>query len=275
MNPTTLLQNDKMELIPVHFGNMLTYVDDTVLRIRLKTKGRFTEGDIIKITNFLKTNFEFTPEIFIDIGANIGTHSIFSIKSGLYKNCLAFEPDPKNFNLLRVNSIINGVDDRINFNRIALSNICGEVEFALSPNNFGDHRVVTEHTKRFSDADETTRVKIEVTTDLLDNVITTPLKRKNTLVWIDIQGHEGHLFKGAEKTFYGEKSPYIVCEFFPRGLKHSGGLRDFFSFLSTRSKIIDLSNPRMGTTITIEELRAISSKNFNVKDWNIDLLLIP
>lgn len=270
---------NQVELLPTHFGQMLTYSDDQVIRNIIKQTGAFTEQHIIPVTRALKNLYDFTPEIFVDIGANIGTHSIFAVKSGIYEQVIAIEPDPRNFQLLVMNSILNKVHGQILFNSKALSNETKDAKFELSPNNFGDHRVITESTGVDGVFDEVKWERIMIETDLLDNVITTPLSRNNTLVWVDIQGHEGHMFEGAKEKFHGDDSPYIVCEFYPYGLLRSGGLTKFFNFLETRSRIIILGEHRWEETNrtvaeTIELLRSFVVDN-STTEWHLDLLLIP
>ncbi len=264
-----------MELLPIHFGQILTYTDDQVIRNIIKQSGAFDEIQILGVTDILEKHFGFFPEIFVDIGANIGTHAIFALESGIYNRAVAIEPDPRNFQLLVMNSILNRVHSKMLFSDKALSNERKVVEFELSPNNFGDHRVVTENTASDGIFNEKTWSKIKIETELLDDVIKVPLSKDNTLVWIDVQGHEGHLFEGATRTFHTDNSPYIVCEFYPYGLIRSGGLEKFFTFLSTRSKIINIANPNWeNTNLTVDILRELAM-NTCMMEWHLDLLLIP
>jgi len=264
-----------VELLPIHFGQILVHADDQVIRRIIMNRGSFDEPQIIGVTNLFETHFNFKPEIFVDIGANIGTHSIFAIKSEMYKEAIAIEPDPRNFKLLVMNSILNSVHNKIQFSDKAVSNEIKEVEFELSPNNLGDHRVVTEFTGGTGIFNEKDWNRIKVQADLLDNIIPHFLPRENTLVWIDVQGHEGHLFEGAKRIFHSKSCPYIVTEFYPYGLIRSGGLSKFFEFLETRSKIINISNPNWETTnLTVDILRELAM-NTSMMEWHLDLLLIP
>jgi hypothetical protein len=52
---------------------------------------------------------DFVRETLIDAGANIGTISIPAIKDGLFKNGIAFEPNLKIYNILKINIFLNNL----------------------------------------------------------------------------------------------------------------------------------------------------------------------
>ena len=53
------------------------------------------------------------------------------------------------------------------------------------------------------------------------------------LIWVDIQGHEGHLLAGAKNTV-GKKIP-MVCEFWPYAMQRAGTTREQFLELASQS----------------------------------------
>jgi hypothetical protein len=73
----------------------------------------------------------------LDIGANIGLHSIVLSKCGF--EVQAYEPDPKHFEILEKNLAINGCTEVTAFNR-AVSNNAGTAEFVrVLGNTTGSH----------------------------------------------------------------------------------------------------------------------------------------
>jgi hypothetical protein len=50
------------------------------------------------------------------------------------------------------------------------------------------------------------------------------------LAWVDIQGHEGHFFKGARQTI-SKKIP-VVCEFWPYAMERAGTSKEEFMELA-------------------------------------------
>src|SRR5262249_42139896 len=41
--------------------------------------------------------------VFVDVGANIGTHTVYALRSGRFARAVAFEPEAKNARLLAMN----------------------------------------------------------------------------------------------------------------------------------------------------------------------------
>jgi FkbM family methyltransferase len=108
---------------------------------------------------------------FVDVGANIGTHTIWALRNG-FENAICIEADVENFKLLRVNQILNGVEKNCSNVLAAVSHENGTSLLELSPSNFGDHRLrlSREHVRR--DAyDESQRQIQEITTRRLDTIV--------------------------------------------------------------------------------------------------------
>ena len=47
--------------------------------------------------------------VFVDVGANIGTHTVYALRTGRFARAVAFEPEPKNARLLAMNIEANGL----------------------------------------------------------------------------------------------------------------------------------------------------------------------
>ena len=157
----------------------------------------------------------------IDIGANIGTVCIGFLKHGDFKRAIAFEPTPESFRLLLHNIAQNGFSDRIKAFPLALSSRAGEMQLELSPNNSGDNRI--RGATGPGDFREEKRRIINVAIDTLDHFldgIDDLCDQQSTLVWLDIQGHEGHFFSGARRLL-SRRIP-VVSEFWPYAISRSG-----------------------------------------------------
>lgn len=48
---------------------------------------------------------------FVDIGANIGSMTVYAHQTGIFDGALCFEPEPLNFRILEINKMLNGMDD--------------------------------------------------------------------------------------------------------------------------------------------------------------------
>ena len=193
----------------------------------------------------------------IDVGANVGTIGILAISQLHFKRCIAFEPDPNNFKLLQANVVLNGLNEKFDLRKEALSNTnIGVLSFELSENNFGDHRVQVQKIPGI--LNEENREIISVPVNTLDHVLKN-YNLNDCLLFMDTQGHEGNVLSGATRLIKA-KVP-IVTEFWPYGLKRSNGLGLFYNVLSNSSyKIMwDLRYPDKKIQFSIEEIKNIES----------------
>ncbi|MBA3016730.1 FkbM family methyltransferase [Patescibacteria group bacterium] len=113
----------------------------------------------------------------LDIGANLGLHSILLRKCGYEVSC--YEPDPRHFEILKDNLALNHISDVEAFNK-AVSTQKGEGEFVrVLGNTTGSHLVGAKSNpygelKRFS-------VQMEGFHEIITDV---------DLIKMDIEGHE-------------------------------------------------------------------------------------
>lgn len=151
---------------------------------------------------------EFQPTLLVDIGANIGTICIPAVKRNIFPKAIAIEPEPFNFKLLKLNTILNNVDNKIEIHNIALSDIENEVlDFEYSEDNYGDHRLRKNKNKEKSI--KSIQIKTQTLRKYLD------IKSiDNTLIWIDTQGFEPFILKGIQDILK-KSSPKLLIEFSP------------------------------------------------------------
>lgn len=167
----------------------------------------------------------------IDAGANIGVISIGMLNGGEFARAVAIEPDPRNFALLERNVRQNRTADLMMCLPVAVSDRQGIVEFELSTENFGDHRVRTASPGTFAANafGENARRVIQVPARQLDDLVTelrSDWTRDLALIWMDVQGHEGNVLRGARRIL--STGVPVVAEFWPYGIARSGLSRDEF-----------------------------------------------
>jgi FkbM family methyltransferase len=161
----------------------------------------------------------------LDIGANNGVISIGALLSGEMESSVAIEPEPLNYSMLLRNVEQNNLKDKINCLPFAASEKRGEIQFELSEDNYGDHRVHKTYSLKDSSSElynESERHIITVEADLLDNLIKKLdiLAESISIIWIDVQGFEGFVFMGA-KDILTRDIP-VMCEIWPYGIRRSG-----------------------------------------------------
>lgn len=237
--------DEKIEVVLTADGPMHIFKGDAVIGASLKTSGAFQTDKIDEVLRFLMQRFTFTPDLFADIGANIGTHLVHALKACGFTQGLAFEPDPRNYALLIQNIATNGLADKTHAFKTALSSCSGAATFELCGSNFGDHRVRVAGVKPIVSFEEDQRQTISVLTDTGDDFFEeNSLKLSSkTLMWVDTQGHEGHVFTGLNKQLSDLQKPFVVCEFWPYGIERAGGKKMLFDFLNSCSVLYDINRP--------------------------------
>lgn len=233
-------------------GPMVTHIMDRGVGGALRNEGRFEEADIANANELLlRLGHEVRKSTFLDIGANIGTHGLYAAKLG-FKRVVSVEPDDTNFRLLRANQALNGEAQTFVNIHSAVSNVDGEGVLELSTDNYGDHRLRSiEGPSKDSDVfDESCRsivsTRIAKLDTLLSEVAIDP--RDIDLVWMDTQGYEGHALAGAN-CLRTAKTP-LVSEFWPYGLKRSGGYPLLRDALLNATGIYDMTAMRNSGTVT-------------------------
>jgi FkbM family methyltransferase len=172
----------------------------------------------------------------VDIGANIGTTTVPAIAKFGFTTGYAFEPEPENFRLLRINLTANGVHDAVETFNLAVSNRTGTGELALRPTSGGKHHLIGH----WHFGEETRHVSL---TTLDELVAGGRLEAESVgLLWLDIQGHEFEALEGG-RTLLGRAIP-IVMEFDQRqiGRAQIHALRDLLGEQYT--SVVDLSRTR-------------------------------
>src|SRR5271168_4230836 len=91
-------------------------------------------GEYAELQNFVRSCAELKPDVFIDIGANLGLYSCVIMKNGLAPRAILFEPDRRNRVHLRANLLINDLlDADITINEIALGAAPGKFRLVPGP----------------------------------------------------------------------------------------------------------------------------------------------
>ena len=212
------IQKEGTELLAINNFNEKYIVNsnDRLIGRSLYINGSYEFDTFLHTLAILENKIK--TETLIDIGANIGSICIPAVKRGIFKNCLAIEPEPYNFDLLTKNIFINNLSNKIQTFNVALGQFDNKkTKFALSENNYGDHRIKSESSEK-NYYNENKRKIIDIEIKRLDTLIQN-IKPKETILWIDVQGYEGFVLEGGMNIL--RKKPPLVIEFWPYGLDKS------------------------------------------------------
>ncbi len=156
----------------------------------------------------------------LDVGANIGTTTISALRQHRFETAICFEPEPQNLLTLRLNLLINRLEDRAETLGVAVSDANGTAHLMVDLEQGGGHWIVSD--SESLDASIGSAAPIEVPTVTLDQLVADGKIEPDrvALLWMDAQAHEGHILRGARKLV--ERGVPIVLEWDPRGLDEFG-----------------------------------------------------
>ncbi|MHB8694279.1 MAG: FkbM family methyltransferase [Solirubrobacteraceae bacterium] len=230
---------------------VLVSTSDQVLGRRLFVYHRAPELDIQIAFDALRAIPTVAERLagrgIVEIGANIGSHTVEMLTRFGAERVVAIEPSPENCMLLRHNVVGNGLADRVTVLPIALSDQIGSVSLELSATNPGDHRVrVKDGPDRAGDrlsGSDDGRLTIEVRAATFDSLVETgEVDLAGTgAIWMDAQGHEGHILAGARRLLESEIP--IVTEYWPYGLRRAGGLDRLHELIASHYHYVVLLAP--------------------------------
>lgn len=169
---------------------------------------------------------------FLDVGAHIGTQTLYAMLTGAFSGAMCFEPEPRNFAILELNMLINGLDAKVSCRRCAIGDAPGELALSLDTANRSAHSFVREIAGR-----NTTRVPVQT----LDRVLAEAgLAAADVgLVWIDVEGFEPQVLRGASTLL--ERSVPLVVEVNPH--LYAAGARHLTDVLAAHyDTVVDLDD---------------------------------
>jgi FkbM family methyltransferase len=127
------------------------------------------------------------PDVFLDVGANIGLYACVLGRLRLVPKVLAFEPDRENIERLQANVDLNALGGVIDLRRVAVGARAGEVTLVPSDaTNRGLSRVEAGAAGGY-----------DVAAVALDDVVA--LRDAVIALKIDVEGYEGEVLAGAEQ----------------------------------------------------------------------------
>jgi FkbM family methyltransferase len=149
-------------------------------------------NDMAFLLHFLREE-----DLFVDIGANIGSYSILA-SGHVGTETFSFEPVFSTFSHLNDNIAINHLENKITAFNIAIGSHQGNVAFTSTFDT--TNHVATE--------DEAGVIKVPIET--LDNIFEN--RMVPSLVKIDVEGFETPVLKGGNKFFKSDKLKAVIIE---------------------------------------------------------------
>lgn len=181
-------------LCRVPFDDHTLYVDprDDKIALKLLAGRPWQRRELATAISTLREAGTLRPDaIFIDVGANIGAQSVYAMRSGAFARAIAVEPDPHNFDILKQNLAVNGLDDRVKPIAAAVSAVSGRMQLARHRKNHGAHSVEVAYVPRPVGSIDVAAVALD---DLMQRQSISA--EQVALVKIDVEGHELAVLEG-------------------------------------------------------------------------------
>lgn len=246
-----------------------------VLSNQLRTNGYHSRNDLLLFNEFLKPG-----SYFVDVGSNIGWHSIIaSLLVGNSGKVFSFEPEPNNVEIFKQNILLNNLNN-VELTECAVLDKEQLIDFYLHPDNFGDHSIAeSTHLRSYIKSEQQ---RITIPARRIDTVISPDNFLKIDLIKMDIQGCESAALAGCSELFKIKKPP-IIIEYSPAHM-YSAKFSPFeiFAFIDLAEYIpfkifSDSEEKTIDDCCKMLTINDLLIETATIKDTftAIDLLLLP
>jgi FkbM family methyltransferase len=143
-------------------------------------------------------------KVFLDVGANIGTQTVYALVGGDFARSVAIEPMPGNLDMLEMNVALNKLGDRVSIVRSAAGERTEQLTMTLNPRNNGGHSL---HSGFVHDPGASVEVDVAPVDEMLSRLQIAPTDVG--LFWLDVEGFEPQAIAGA-RSLIEAKIPLFV-----------------------------------------------------------------
>ena len=219
-------------------GIMATDPEDLEVGHQLRANGSFGMNEVERINQFVDKN----SSVLI-VGGHIGSLAIPISKS--VDNCTVIEASPKNYELLKMNILLNNCENISAYN-LAASESKGKIQFQMNSVNSGGSKRLPINNKfmyRYDDPEV-----IEVESETLDTLLE---GKKFDLILLDIEGSEYFAMKGMPILLANCRT--LIVEFLPHHLTNVAGItvEQFLENIPKQMKRLTI--PSRNQTVSVEQ----------------------
>jgi FkbM family methyltransferase len=144
----------------------------------------------LELAHFMRRCADLRPDLFLDIGANIGLYSCILLRSVSVPRAILFEPDQINLIQLKANLLINGLIDRTEVREVALGDAVASHYLVPGEIDGGFSRIV--------EGAPPNGEGYEVQVATLDDMLS--LSGHNLAIKIDVEHYECKVLAGMKRT---------------------------------------------------------------------------
>lgn len=175
----------------------------------------YEKAEIKILRNLLKPGMTF-----VDIGANVGIYSVLASRLvGDGGKIYAFEPEPRNFELLKENLVLNGISN-VHLANLAVGNNNEVMALQIARNSIGSHSLLAR-----KDVENEVLVNVVRLDDWFDCSFP-PID----VLKIDVEGYEPFVLEGAQRLLHVIK--FILFEYNKSDVDLHGGIAHLAQLLN-------------------------------------------
>jgi FkbM family methyltransferase len=194
------------------------------------------------LSHFLKKD-----DLFVDIGANIGSYSILAASMGA--KVIAIEPIPSTYETLKKNVSLNNFDNSVDIFNIAISDKKEKLNFS---NDLDALNHVLPQNEDYSNS-------INITACRLDEILNGRIPK---FIKIDVEGFETKVFKSAEQVFANNNLKCVIIELIGGGKNYGFDEEELhqkllscgfstYSYIPSIKKLINLNGQKNSNKNTL------------------------
>lgn len=210
---------------------------------------------------------QYRGRTFLEVGANFGVYSLPAVAEHGFGSAIGYEPDPNTFELLQRNIERNALSQRVSATNAALSAEPGTLTLQLGTRNAGDNRIVAGPLD--NDA------CIEVPALTFDGEVAgghIPLDDLG-LAWIDVQGHELDVLRGA-RSMLAAGVPLVIE--FASAMGDRAHLNELADLLADSYEVmVDLGWCALTNQLRFQPAWAVPLLAADGRAIETDLLMLP
>ncbi|MGI9628881.1 MAG: FkbM family methyltransferase [Longimicrobiales bacterium] len=226
---------------------------DQTITTRVLTEGHWNRPGLERALRVLEEAGALAPgKAFIDVGANIGTQSLYAMLSGKFGRAVAFEPEPGNLALLERNVADNGLEGPVEVAQMALGSRSGTATLLLHPTNLGAHSITSGRV-------EEPAGQLPVPVETLDQAMADRglAPSEVGLIWLDVEGAEADVVSGM--THLLSQGVPVVFEHIFRGAPPADALGLFDTFAGHYTSVYRLQDEGLSVR-PIESVDALKER---------------
>lgn len=238
--------------------HVMTFAPSDYIGRSIFAKGHFDRDHVGRVLDVLRERGLPTEgKVLLELGGNIGTHTVYFALTKAFARIVTVEPDPRNYPMLLANIAQNGFADIVTAINCAAGETDGELDFYLHPTNYGRSSPV-----RRNATDEKISVPVRPVPAILGEagVSTEDIG----LVWMDIEGYEPVAIRSM-RSLMARRVP-IYTEFSP----------DFYGPGQPEAFVQNLSEYYEDCLVYFEDVATPTKvRDIPIGKQQLDILLLP